>query len=161
MVEPLIDILGKEAALFESFLELLERQQKALVANDTDELDRITELQREKMTESRILNRQREEVVAQIKSANAIDGDVNVSRLLEIVDENQAAQLEKLRQLILNLTDKITRTRNRNAMLLNRSREYIARTMEMLSRCHTPGGVYSASGDEDKQVGQVAVDRRV
>ena len=31
MIDQLIEIIGREAALFESFLELLERQQRMLV----------------------------------------------------------------------------------------------------------------------------------
>jgi flagellar biosynthesis/type III secretory pathway chaperone len=160
MVDHLIDILRKEATLFESFLDLLEQQQRMLVENDVEELNRITDLQREKLIESQILNQQREEVIEQIKVTNAIEGDLNVTRLLEIVDRDHADQLAKLRNLILNLTEKITHTRNQNAMLLNRSREYIAKTMEMLSRIHNPGTTYTAPGTERGQAATVAVDRR-
>lgn len=160
MVDRLIDILGKEAKLFESFLDLLEQQQRMLVENDVDGLNRITDLQREKLVESQVLNRQREETIEQIKVANAVEGDLNVTRLLEIVDREHADQLAKLRNLILNLTEKITHTRNQNAMLLNRSREYIAKTMEMLSRIHNPGITYAATGAEQGQTATVAVDRR-
>ncbi len=160
MIDRLIDILGKEAALFESFLELLEQQQKMLVENDVEGLNRVTERQREKLIESRLLNRQREELIEQIKQANAVEGDLNVSRLLEMVDEEHADRLSKLREVILKLNDKITTVRNQNAMLLNRSREYIAKTMEMLSRIHTPEGAYAPTGGTTEPVAHVAVDRR-
>ena len=68
MVNSLIDILGREAALFESFLQLLEFQQKALVENDADELNRVTELQREKLIESNLLGKQREDILEDRKS---------------------------------------------------------------------------------------------
>lgn len=160
MVDRLIDILGKEATLFESFLDLLEQQQRMLVENDVDGLNRITDLQREKLVESQILNRQREEVIEQIKVANAVEGDLNVTHLLEIVDRDHADQLAKLRNLILKLTEKITHTRNQNAILLNRSREYIARTMEMLSRIQSPDTTSAATGADQDQTVTVAVDRR-
>lgn len=160
MVDQLIDILGKEASLFESFLQLLQQQQKMLVENDVEGLNGITDLLREKLVESRLLGRQREELVEQIRVANAIEGDLNVTRLLETVGRDHADQLATLRDLILNLSEKITQTRNRNAMLLNRSREYIARTMEMLSRLHTPGDAYAPLGAQPRQVANVAVDRR-
>jgi len=160
MVDRLIDILGKEAALFESFLELLERQRELLVKDDVEELNKITDLQREKLVESRILNRQREELVEKIKVANAIEDDLNVTRLLEMVDKGRADQLAKLRNLILNLSEKITTTRNQNAMLLNQSREYIAKTMEMLSRIQSPSGAYAPRDDRKQRMANVAVDRR-
>jgi hypothetical protein len=83
-----------------------------------------------------------------------------VTRLLKIVDRDHADQLAKLRNLILNLTEKITHTRNQNAMLLNRSREYIAKTMEMLSCIHSPGTTSAATGADQDQAVTVAVNRR-
>ena len=99
MVDTLIDIIGREAALFETFLSLLEQQQQALVENNLEELNRITELQRDKMAESQLLNRERERVLGEIKALNAIDGDLTVTRLLEMVDQQQAGQLGSLRTL--------------------------------------------------------------
>lgn len=160
MINKLIDLIGKEAAVFESFLELLEQQQTMLVTNDVDGLNRITDLQREKLVESQLLNKQRLELVEQIKLANDLEGDVNVTRLLDIVDENQADRLQKLQKLILSLNDKITETRNQNAMLLNRSREYILRTMEMLSKINSPDATYSKPGTKSARQLTVAVDRR-
>ncbi len=160
MVNRLIEIIGKEAALFESFLELLEKQQSLLVANDVRGLNEVTEGLREKLTESRLLNQQREELIEQIKITNAVEGDLNVTRLLEIIDANQADRLLRLRNLIYSLNDKIEQVRNQNAMLLNRSREYIGKMMEMLSRIDTPSGQYNAAGGSGRCDGVVAVDRR-
>ncbi len=160
MINRLIDIIGKEAALFESFLDLSEQQQQMLVNNDVEGLNRITDLQREKLVESQILNRQREELVEQIKLANSVEGDLNITRLLQMVDQDQAHQLVKLKNLILSLNEKITATRNQNATLLNRSREYIAKTMEMLSRINAPVGAYAPNRAQQERLANVAVDRR-
>ncbi len=161
MIDCLIDILGKEAALFESFLELLEQQQQMLVSNDIEGLNRVTQQQREKLRESQLLNRQREDIIEHIKRVNAVEGDLNVTRLVETVDRDRAQQLIKLRDLIQSLNDKITTTRNQNALLLNRSREYIAKTMELLSRINAPSGTYGASGAQKGSAASVAVDRNV
>lgn len=161
MINELIDIIGKEAGIFESFLELLERQQQMLVENNLEGLNRVTDLQREKLVQSQLLNKQRLELVESIRAANHIEGDLNVSRLLEIVDQDQADRLLKLQQSILSLNDKITDTRNQNAMLLNRSREYILKTMEMLSKINNPDSTYTTSGVPREQNLSVAVNRRV
>ncbi len=160
MVNTLIDIIGKEAALFESFLELLEQQQRMLVENDIDGITRVTDLQREKLIQSQLLNKKRLELVEAIKIANHIEDDLNVTRLLEIVDQTQADRLQHLQKIILALSDQINRTRNQNAMLLNRSREYIMKTMEMLSRIQGTPSTYSASGNTKDHSRTVAVDRR-
>lgn len=160
MINKLIDVIGREALVFESFLELLEQQQEMLVKNDVDGLNRVTDLQREKLVESQLLNKQRQELVEQIKLENDIEGDLNVSRLLELVDEDQAARLQRLQRLILGLNDQITQVRNQNAMLLNRSREYILKTMEMLSKINSPDSTYSRPGATSDRQRNVAVDRR-
>ncbi|MCK4371766.1 MAG: flagellar protein FlgN [candidate division Zixibacteria bacterium] len=157
----MIEIIGREASLFESFLALFEEQQRMLVSNDADGLKEVTARLREKLLESRKLNQQREEMVRQIKRENLIEGDLNVTRLLKIVDDTQATQLVQLRDLISTLNDKIMKTRNQNAMLLNKSREYISNMMEMLSKMSSPESTYSAAGAADQQSYNVALDRRV
>jgi len=161
MINRLIEILGQEAALFESFLELLEQQQQMLVNNDREGLLLITDRQREKLVENQLLNNERVELTEKIKSANAIEGDLNVTRLLELVDENQAQQLARLRQVIYELHDKITEVRNQNAMLLDRSREYIARMMKMMSNLHGGSSAYRFDGVGTEGNNVVAIDRRV
>ncbi len=160
MINKLIEIINQEAALFESFLELLERQQRMLVENNVEGLNQVTELQREKLVETQLLNKQRQELVEEISVVNDIDGDLNVTRLLELVDKDQAEKLQRLRKIILGLNDKIIQTRNQNALLLNRSREYILKTMEMLSRINGPRPTYTPSGASADQKLNVALDRR-
>ena len=146
MINKLIEIIGREAELFETFLELLETQKEMLVKNDLEGINRVTESQREKLVESQLLNKQRLQVIEQIKNDRNIEGDLNVTRLLDIVDQEQADRLNKLQNLILSLNNKITESRNQNAMLLNRSREYILKTMEMLSRVNRPETSYTPAG---------------
>lgn len=161
MINRLIQIINDEALLFEEFLLLLDRQKEALVANDTERLNQVTQLQQEKLLESRALDRRRDQVIAAIKEANAIEGDVSVTRLLEYADENQSQRLARLREVIVSLNDRIADARNTNAMLLNRSREFISRTMTMLSRLHAPGKTYGRTGAAAQDGTVVAVDRRI
>ena len=160
MVHKLIEIIGREAELFEKFLLLLEEQQKALVANDLEQIKVTTESQREMIINSQILNNEREKMIEDIKVTNAIEGDLNVTKLLEMVDDTQAQQLAKLQKLIFTLHDEIAEVRNQNANLLNRSREYISKMMEMLSKINTPTGSYSQPGNETSKSNALAFDRR-
>ena len=162
MIDTLIDIIGKEAVLFESFLELLEKQQRMLVENNLDGLNQVTAEQHERLTESQMLNSRRMDVVAQIKKDKHIEGDLNITRLLTLIDQQQADRLEQLQDVILSLNDKITETRNQNAILLNRSREYIAKTMDMLSKINAPKSpTYGQSGESDHQPAALSIDRRI
>jgi hypothetical protein len=131
-----------------------------LIADDIEGLKANSETMRERTVENRLLNRRREQLVADIKQVNDLDGDVNVTRLLEIVDEQQADRLRELRKTIYALHDKISDTRNRNALLINRSREYIGRTMEMLAQIEGSDGIYHAAGAGSHDHQAVAIDWR-
>jgi flagellar biosynthesis/type III secretory pathway chaperone len=160
MIDQLIGIIGREAAVFESFLDLLEQQKRMLVANDLSGLQAVTEKQREKLVESRTLNLKREQLVARIKETNGLDGDVTVTRLLAVLDEDRATQLRSLRETIQSLTTKITETRNSNALLMNNSREFISRVMTMLAQIQAPDTGYGPVGVAPDRPPAVAVDRR-
>jgi len=160
MVEMLVETLSTEAVVFEDFLKLLTQQQEMLVNNDIDGLNSVTGLQHQKVAQSQLLYQRRDKLVAEINSANAIEGDLNVSKLLEHVDEHQGGRLIQLREIIQSLTQKIGEVRNQNAMLLNRSKEYILRTMELLSKINNPDSGYAANGETVENGSSVAVDRR-
>jgi len=161
MIDDLIQIIDQETHLFEDFLALLERQKEMLVANDTAGITEVTELQQLKLIESRKLNRKREELTAAIRKANAIEEDLTVSRLLDFADENQVERLLQLKAVILELNERITETRNTNAILLNQSREFISRTMSMLSDLSRPTATYTNGDRMPREAATVAVDRRI
>lgn len=160
MIGKLLDIIGREATLFESFLHLLDRQRDCLVRNDTEHLAELTELMREKVVESQLLNDQREQVIRELKAARAIDGDLTVSRLLEILDTQEAGQLQTLRDTIIELNKRISVTRQQNEVLLDRSRSYIQKTLELLAQLEEPTGVYLPGGAPTTTNASLVVDRR-
>jgi hypothetical protein len=161
MINQLIDIIGREAAFFESFLRLLTEQRRALVANDIGELHRVTRLQQQALSESRRLNTERERLIAAIKADRDLRGDLTISRLIELADAEQAGRLRDVRDLLLGLNDQILEVRNTNAMLINQSREVISRTMAMLSRSEFSEATYTRDSHADERPVAVALDRRV
>jgi hypothetical protein len=160
LIMELIGILNKEASLFETFLELLEKQQDALVNNDVSTLNHITERQREKTIECNILRRKREEVIGKLASEQSMTGDLTISKLVETVSSGQATILEQLRNTILELNDKISSVRSQNKMLINRSRENIMKTMELLGQFKMPESNYQNGGKLNKTNTNIVLDRR-
>jgi hypothetical protein len=161
MVDRLIDIIGSEATVFESFLSLLEQQKEALVANDVDRLNEVTKQQQETLLRSRQLAREREREIESIRNQHSLEGDLSLSRLLELVDDAQARQLSRLQELILGLNDQITDARNTNVMLLNQSRKFVAKTLELMAGLSNPRTTYRSGGQEERRESALAVDRRV
>jgi hypothetical protein len=160
MVNRLINIISREAEIFETFLSLLQRQKDVLISDDLEGLREVTRRQQETAIESRRLAKEREQVIEELRAEFAVSGDLTLSRLLELVDDREAEQLARLKDLIFSLNEEITQTRNSNVLLLNQSRDYIARTMNMLSRMHQPSNTYPRPGREDTRGNAVAVDRR-
>lgn len=161
LVHELVEILMEEASLFETFLKLLEEQQIALVKNDLDGINRITELQREKAVASRRLIKRRETVIGQLASDGASREDLTISKLMATVSSGQAVVLGQLRNSILDLNEKITKVHNQNAMLIDRSRENIIKTMELLRRISAPDTSYQNGGKVGSLHNNIALDRRV
>lgn len=161
MIAKLINILSLEARVFEQFLELLVKQRQALVENDIDVLNQISERQRERLIESQLLNRERETLLEVIKSSGICNDDVSLSHLIEVADSQQAQQLSQLRDAIIELNEQITKARNSNVMLLNSAREFISRTMSMLSTLGHKDQSYAASGLQSTSGTALALDRRV
>ncbi|MDZ4722885.1 MAG: flagellar protein FlgN [candidate division Zixibacteria bacterium] len=161
MITGLIDIISREAQVFEAFLALLNQQKTMLVSNNIDGLNATTELQREKLVESQLLARERERFVEQIKIVNALDGDLTVSRLIELVDSEHAETLHQLKETIIALNQKIAKVRDSNAMLINQSREFISRTMTMLAQIGRSESAYDRAGCERDQKSTLLLDRTI
>jgi hypothetical protein len=160
MIDHLISVISREAAAFDSYLTLLEQQKAALVANDLECLSAITEQLRDVVVQTRLLGREREKTIEQIRSSHDIDGNLTLSRLLDLVDDTRAVRLTRLQELILSLNDQITDVRNTNAMLLNQSRKSITSMMIMLARIQHPDNTYSRTGSDRTSEAAMAVDRR-
>lgn len=156
----LIGILKKEASLFETFLELLEKQQKALIDNDVSSLNQITQLQKEKLVEGGRLAGIREEVIGKLALEHKMTGDITVGKLINCVSSGQAPILEQIRRIILDLHEKIVTVRSQNAMLIDRSRENIMKTMELLGRFKVSHNNYRKEGKTDRVQTSLALDRR-
>ena len=160
LIMELIGTLNKEASLFETFLELLEKQQKALVENDVSSLNYVTERQREKIIEGGILARKREEVIGKLALEHSMTGDLTIGKLIESVASGQATVLEQIRGTILDLNEKIGKVRSQNEMLINRSRENIMKTMELLGRFKISSNNYQKKGKIEKIQTNILLDRR-
>ena len=168
-VNELIETLNAEAALFETFLDLLDRQRDMVVANDTDGLVQVTEAQREKLAESKLLDRRRRELVELAGSENAISGDVNVARLLASVSHDDGTRLARVRDTILELSKQIEEGKERNRFLIDKSRELISSSLKSINRMTNPpekGSAYTRPGPMNNKIHQtnrisLALDKRI
>lgn len=137
-VDELVDLLNREASIFAEFLDSLEEQKDALVSADTDKLIATTERQRELLALSRTFDIRRRLLVAKLAEQNELEGDLNISRLLEVASVDQGGRLSAVRDTIIELESKLADRSERNAFLINKSRELVAETLKVISRVASP-----------------------
>lgn len=167
-IQALISVLASEAELFATFVDLLDQQRDAIVTNDIERLTRITEEQRERLTESRILDSRRRKLVAALQERVDVTGDLTVSALLEMVSDTDGRRLSELRETILELNETIEEGRGRNAYLIDKSRAIISETLKMFNRIGAKGaqGAAYTAGATGQKIHpdariSLALDRRV
>ncbi len=91
----LIRVLEKEASLFETFPDLLEQQQEALVRNDVNRLNEITEMQKEKLVSAGQLSKSREELIRKLSEQGRAPDDLTISRLIESASSRSTRKMRR------------------------------------------------------------------
>jgi flagellar biosynthesis/type III secretory pathway chaperone len=161
LLDRLISVIGDEAILFEKFLELLESQQQALIANDADSLKKVTAQLQQVVSESQKLEGQRIETVEDIRRAGGADTDLSVSQICDMADSARSNRLRMFRETILNLYGRIEETRMRNGLLIEQSLEQIQNTIDMIGRIPAKKETYHKHGGFSRDFNRLGVDRRV
>jgi len=161
LLDSLISVIGDEAGLFEEFLKLLERQQKALIENDAGELKVVTNRLQRVVSQSQVLERDRIDIVDRIRALAGSDDDLNVSQICEMADSARSSRLRSFREAILGLYERIEQTRMRNSLLIEQSMEQIRNTIDMIGRIPAQNGAYHKHGGYSRGESRLGLDRRV
>lgn len=166
-IRELLNVLEEEATLFASFLSALEEQKVKIVEGDVPGLERVTHELQEKLTSSRILERKRRDLSSRLAESAGMREDVNVTRLLDLVNAADGAALSKMRDTILDLNKRIEESRARNGVLVEKSRQIVRETLKIMSHASAPitnGSTYERDAgvnENSKERPALAMDRRV
>ncbi len=159
----LIKLIGEEVVIFETFVELLNRQQEALVANDMELLATVTQEQEQlALTTSQAEKRRSELVRSLSQELNRDSNDINLTELAKLVAEPELNQLRTLQSTLTGLHGQISTIKSRNDFLIRKSMEYINNTLTCLSAAGEKEATYTA--DKNKRVTNghsAVVDRRI
>lgn len=159
----LIKLIGEEVVIFETFVELLNRQQEALVANDMELLATVTqEQERLALTTSQTEMRRAELVRTLSRELNRGSNDINLTELAKLVAEPELNQLRALQATLTGLHGQISTIKSRNDFLIRKSMEYINNTLTFLSAAGEKDATYVADKNKRVSNGRLAVvDRRI
>jgi hypothetical protein len=159
----LIKLIGEEVLIFESFVDLLNRQQEALVNNDMELLARVTEEQERLALTTAHVEKRRNQLVRQLsQDLNRDHSDINLSELTKLVSEPESNQLQMLQTTLLGLYEQISTIKSRNDFLIRKSMEYINSTLTHLAATGEKEATYLADKNKRANSGRLAVvDRRI
>lgn len=159
----LIKLIGEEVVIFETFVQLLNRQQAALVANDIELLATVTQEQEQLAFTTAQVEKRRTELVRTLsQELNRDSNDINLTELAKLVAEPEVNQLQTLQTTLLGLHDQIATIKSRNDFLIRKSMEYINNTLTHLSAAGDKEATYGTDKNKRVNNGRLAVvDRRV
>ncbi len=129
----LIKLIGEEVVIFHTFLDYLNQQQEALVANDIEALEQVTAQQEELAQKTTDIEQQRRNLVADISvDLNRNQDDLNLTELMKLVNAQQSEELHALQETLLNLHTQISEQKTQNDFLIRKSMEYLNSAMVQL-----------------------------
>ena len=134
LYKKIANIVEKEAACLEEFLELLVNQQKYLVDNDIENLKSGVNRQQEIISQIRDLEKSRLGIVACYSETQDLDpGDITISSLARQAGGEIADKLMELQNSLLSLHQKIEKAKRKNEFLIEHSMKHIEGTIRLIA----------------------------
>lgn len=129
----LIDILTREQAVFQEYLELLIERQEHLIQNEGGgsgaDMYRINEL----AMEAAILEDNRRIILSRISRGIMIESErLSISRILSIFDNPRFNDLERFKDTMLEIYQHISEQKTKNEYLIEQSIKSISQTMQFI-----------------------------
>ena len=149
LVCQIIELIKKEKRLYIDFIYLLEKKQKAIIAGDVKSLERYS-------NEERNLSKL---IIETVKTAdmfvnkfcdiNSIDNTVSKFKtLLRTIPASFSVQLEKLRDEVIEMMNRITKMNKENEHLLKSSLSFVQEMIHLIVRAgEEPVDVYGLNSD--------------
>jgi flagellar biosynthesis/type III secretory pathway chaperone len=170
LAQELVTCLKRQAESLNQFLDLLARQQTALVARNHRDLDKITLELEVAVTQSQRLESTRKaltsRLAAALSSGNAPthgDGSDEKSSLAELaglVAASEASDLAAVQSRLRGLHQEIERRRRLNAALIGESLRCTGETLRWIASGSQKEPTYSQAGGSSGAHTQLAVNRR-
>ena len=153
LVSQLIEAINRESKCLEKFLTLLSEEQKFLVENDVDSLRSSIGDQEKAIRDARKLEDERIKLTDSLAEKLKIDKrEVNISKLIELVEESYSTKLRELQNTLSSLYAKLERQRKKNDFLIKQSMKYVDRSINTFLGLEGGGLSYSVSQQKNKKV---------
>ncbi len=142
-VKNLVEILEEEIRIFESMLELLGRERKAIVEGDISGLVSITKEKETLAVREKLLEEAR---ISCLEKANR--KGATLSRIIEEAQEDEKPALEDVRRRLSQVVDRLLWENKRNSFLITKAIELNQDLMRLFSPIYSLS--YKPNGSLDK-----------
>lgn len=140
-MENLIDILNKvlveEIVVYKELLEVIDKKTDILVKGDIKELDELTTKEHDIINRLGKFENLREKVIFNIQHRMGIKNDLDVTKLLEMLGEEEGKELSSLRDELLDVLSQIKDKNQLNSSLIQDSLEYINLNINLMTQNNT------------------------
>jgi flagellar biosynthesis/type III secretory pathway chaperone len=134
LVIRLIEIINAEIRSFHRLLELLKAEQAAIVEDDIEGIESSVIAQHEVSAEAQMLEVERIQVVAELSQGLDVDADgVSLTRLILFLEKNQGEELAGMREVLVELNERIRQANENNAFLIRQSMRFTDRCLDILT----------------------------
>ena len=153
-INDLMDILDREAGIYEDVLELSKNKTDIIIKGKVSELDNITKLEQSLIMEMGKLEDLREKTISDLSTdikSNA--SEITVTELLKHLDDSQVERLEAYKANLLGIIKEIKNVNDLNSKLIQNSIDYINFSINILSSTPAADNNYGNTGltNQDKK----------
>ncbi len=134
LVSDLKDILTNEMDLYRDMVDLANKKRDVITKGDIKELDNITHIEQEIIINIGKLEDTRTEIVDMImEELGLTNDDINVSKVLERLDQKDKVHLEKMRDDFIQILNELKEKNDLNNALIKDSLEYINFNLNLMT----------------------------
>ena len=146
-IKKIAGLLEKEIFLYDNLYDVATSIQGMLVKNDMDELTKFVSQEDNLFTRAESLRQERLEHMFALKDELGLsDSEFGLGKLLEFIDETEAAKLEVLRDKLIDNVNNLNDINKKNHLLVDYSLNLNAQLMNLLVNLGQINPVYQPSG---------------
>ena len=147
----LVEIVQKEVDTFQTLLDTMENEQKALVTQDVTELEKAVAAQRELAVNAAALERARTRLVTELSEELGVTAsDMTLKRLIDRIQGPHSQRLGEMRETLIAMHEKIQTANRQNSLLIKQSMKYLDKSLRILIGDGPETGVYVQTGKVSK-----------
>lgn len=147
LIDELIDILNKEAAIYEGVLKLSKNKTDTIVAGKVAELEGITRLEQSMILQMGKLESEREKLIEKLASQLKIPvEEITISSLEKLLHKEQAGRLRACHRSLDKVLKELSDTNGLNSRLIKNSLDYIDFSINLLANSSSAGNLYGNAG---------------